>query len=240
MRSIVVVAYNQQELTRDCLAAVARHTTDYEVVLVDNGSTPPIEGARIRNATNRGFGVAANQGVALAQGDPIILLNNDVIVTPGWAERLEAHLAQCAIVAPLANYSAAAQQVTLPAYYDEATLDAQALAWSAAHAGELQPARFVIGFVMVFRRALWAAFGPFDETFWPCSGEEVDFCLRAHAAGHRVGIARDVYVHHYGSRTFQAMEAAGEVDYQATCTRNDAHLAARWGADFWARQLEAA
>ncbi len=42
----------------------------------------------IKNNENKGFAGGNNQGMAAASGDYILLLNNDVVVTPGWLERM--------------------------------------------------------------------------------------------------------------------------------------------------------
>jgi predicted SAM-dependent methyltransferase len=89
---------------------------------------------------------------------------------------------------------------------------------------------------MMFPRALYDELGEFDESMWPCSGEEIDFCFMARKAGHMIGIAKDVYIHHYGSQTFNEMQNAGLVDYKDVCKKCDAHLSERWGEDFWHRQ----
>ncbi len=254
MISIIIPVFNAHDMTEECINAIRENTQDYELIIIDNGSTPPIkppfsgfvETRVIRNEENKGFPVAVNQGVREARGGVIVLLNNDVIVTPGWAERLS----DCidvpqfgddaaygfSIVGPVTNYAAGLQRVQIESYENKEELNKAAAALAEECAGEAEEVNFVIGFCMAFRKSLWEAIGPFDESLWPCSGEEIDFCLRARAAGHRVGIARDVYVHHEGSQTFKDMAAAKQIDYAEIVNRNDAHLAEKWGKDFWQRQ----
>ena len=244
MISIVIPVFNQHDMTQECLTAVLDHTQNCEIILVDNGSEPPIkppfsgftEITMIRNETNLGFPVAVNQGIRAAKGDIIVLLNNDVIVTPGWADRLINHLEDYAIVGPMTNYCAGKQQVSLPTYQSIEGLNKEASTLADTSAGESEEVNWVIGFCMMFKKSLYDELGEFDESLWPCSGEEIDFCLRARQAGHKVGIAHDVYVHHEGSKTFNEMEKAGQLNYQETCKRNDEHLAAKWGDDFWQQQ----
>src|ERR1019366_8002014 len=95
--SIVILTHNQLAHTKTCLESIARHTPEaHELILVDNGSTDGTAdylreyAARhrrvvvIANRTNRGFAAGNNQGLALATGSQVLLLNNDTVVTPGW------------------------------------------------------------------------------------------------------------------------------------------------------------
>jgi len=89
--SIVIVSWNTRDILRDCLMSIYEETRDtaFEVIVVDNASTDRSvamvkeEFAQVRlveNQKNRGFAAANNQGMALAQGRYILLLNSDTIV----------------------------------------------------------------------------------------------------------------------------------------------------------------
>ena len=240
MISIVIPCFNQHDMTADCINVIRENTQNFELIIVDNGSDPPIsppftgfnETTVIRNETNLGFPAAVNQGIRAAKGDVIVLLNNDVIVTPGWANRLLRGLESFSIVGPLTNYAAGMQGVTVPVYDSADALNRVAEEWAQENDGREIEVNWVIGYLMAFRKSLFDEIGEFDESLWPCSGEEIDFCYRARAVGLRIGVVADLYVHHYGSKTFKAMD----VDYQAICERNDKHLRDKWGGDFWSGQ----
>ena len=225
-------------MTDECIDAIYKAgTQNYELLLIDNGSIPGyvadhINATLIRNEINLGFPKAINQGVKAAKGDIVVLLNNDVIVTSGWTEKLIRALGPYSIVGPMTNYCAGLQRVTIPCYQNEQELNEQATKWEDEYAGEIQEVNWVIGFCMAFKKSLWDEVGPFDESLWPCSGEELIFCMDARKKGHRIGIVKDCYVHHYGSQTFKTMD----VDYNAICKRNDANIAAKHGKDFWIKQ----
>ena len=245
MISIIVPAYNQQEMTHECLSAVFKHTKGYEIILVDNGSTPPYQLKRnytvnsltiIRNEANKGFPAAVNQGIRAAKGDIIILLNNDVIVTDGWADKLTHYLNNYGIVSPVTNYCSGVQAVEAN-YQTTEEMDKFAADIAEDYRGEVQDVNFVIGFCMAFKKSLFDEIGEFDESMWPCSGEEIDFCFRARANGHKVGIVKEVFVHHEGSITFRDMQDKGQVDCRTLFTETDKHLAEKWGADFWRKQI---
>ena len=244
MISIIVPAYNQQDMTYECVSRVLDHTKDFEIILVDNGSEPPIKPpftgfaglTIIRNEENRGFPAAVNQGIKAAKGDIIILLNNDVIVTDGWADKLTHYLNNYGIVSPVTNYCAGVQAVECN-YQTTEEMEKFAADITEDYKGEVQDVNFVIGFCMAFQKSLYDELGEFDESMWPASGEEIDFCFRARANGHKVGIVKEVFVHHEGSITFREMQDKGQVDCRKLFTETDKHLAEKWGADFWQRQI---
>lgn len=97
--SIVVVNWNRADLLAECLESLRGQTfRDFELIVVDNGSQdasrevvrafdePPPR--LIENAENRGFCAANNQGITAAQGEYVVLLNNDAQAAPRWLESL--------------------------------------------------------------------------------------------------------------------------------------------------------
>lgn len=94
--TIISVTYNSVEKTRQMLASVPAQTP---VFVVDNGSDDvraladlcAQHGAHlIRNAENRGFGPACNQGAALADTPFLLFLNPDALLLPGALDELVA------------------------------------------------------------------------------------------------------------------------------------------------------
>lgn len=245
MISIVIPIYQQAEMTQECLNALYANTDNFELILVDNGSIPPFNATTnssnvfcIRNETNLGFPVAVNQGINAAKGDVIVLLNNDCVCAQGWSERLLAHLDSYSIVGPCTNFSAGLQRVTIPVYQDEQEFNIQAEKWAVAHKGESVEVNWIIGFCMAFRKSLWEEIGPFDQSLWPCSGEEIIFCMEARKRGLKVGICRDTYLHHHGSCTFGDLEKSGQLVYMDICNRNDKHIAELYGKDWNHQSVE--
>lgn len=100
--SVVVVNWNRRELLRACLKSLAaQQGVEFELIVVDNGSgdgsaamveqefaggRPPVR--LIRNAENRGFCAANNQGIAASDAEFVALLNNDAEADPEWLRRL--------------------------------------------------------------------------------------------------------------------------------------------------------
>jgi GT2 family glycosyltransferase len=88
--SIVLVTWNSAPYLRRCLEGIAgQRGVETELIVVDNASTDGSEvHATIRNATNRGFSAAVNQGVAVARGEFVLVVNPDCFLTPDYAALL--------------------------------------------------------------------------------------------------------------------------------------------------------
>ncbi len=96
--SVIIVNWNTSDLLRQCLHSVFAQTSsiECEVIVVDNGSTDgSVEMVRqefprvnlLANYENRGFAAANNQGIAIAKGRYVLLLNSDTIVLDRAIER---------------------------------------------------------------------------------------------------------------------------------------------------------
>ena len=88
--SVIIVNYNTKNLTSDCIQSVIDKTSgvDYEIILVDNAST---DGSKeffendvrlkyIYSDKNGGFGYGNNQGMEIARGKYLFLLNSDTVL----------------------------------------------------------------------------------------------------------------------------------------------------------------
>ncbi len=101
MTSITVVTpwLNHRELERDYWAAL--RTEDCEVLVIDNGSSPPLPNA-VRLDYNSGFSHASNVGLELARTDAVLFLNNDIFANrPGWLEPIRQALEPGVLVGPV-------------------------------------------------------------------------------------------------------------------------------------------
>lgn len=96
--SVIVLNWDRRDLLRACLLSLrAQSFRDFEVIVVDNGScdgSPAMvreefpEVTLICNPENRGFCAGNNQGIRLARGRYIALLNNDAEADPHWLQEL--------------------------------------------------------------------------------------------------------------------------------------------------------
>ncbi|TAM59492.1 glycosyltransferase family 2 protein [bacterium] len=236
--SLVLLTWNALEYTRITLESVRRFTKlPCELIVVDNGSeAPTVEYLRtlgdatvIYNSENRGFAGGCNQGIAASRGRYVMLLNNDVVVTEHWLEDMLAAAqrdVEIGLVGPRSNKVAGVQQLDVPYQSIEEMHRFAARRRSELHGCGTYLDR-VIGFCMLIDRRVITAIGGLDETFGTGNFEDDDYCMRARLAGYKVWMADDVFIHHYGHRTF----AAAKIDYAATMERNWGLFSAKYGLD---------
>lgn len=238
--SIIILTFNQWRYTEECLAAVARHTPEpYELIIVDNGSIDgTVEYLRqmadhndrislILNNENRGYAAGCNQGIQAARGEYLVLLNNDVVVTPEWLSGLlECHRshAGAGVVGPMTNRASGIQVVAEAVYSLPEGLDNFSRSLRIDNRFCFVPTRRVVGFCMLLHRAVIEKIGLLDEQFGSGNYEDDDFCLRAAIEGFQNLVASDVYVHHHGSVSF----AGNRIDYRSALARNAELFKAKW------------
>jgi len=239
--SIVVVTFNNRELNRACLESVFARTEwpRYEILAVDNGSTdgtPELlaDLARLHSnlrviafAENRGFPAACNAGLAAASGDPLVLLNNDTVVTRGWLTALLRHLAanpRLGLVGPVTN--AIANEAKVDAgYRGLADLPRAAADWTRRHDGETFEIPMLAFFCVAMRREVLEAVGRLDEAFGLGLFEDGDYCRRVRAKGFDIRCARDAFVHHWQNASFRRL---GRDAYFALYEQNRRRYEAKW------------
>lgn len=234
--SIVMLTRNAVHVTKHCLASIDHNTREpYELIVVDNGSTDEtrsfLQGwARKRrnitlvfNDQNLGFAAGCNQGMAVARGEHILLLNNDVVVPDGWLTRMVRVLENdpaVGIVGPRSNRVASTQLIEGCTYQDLDEMHDFARDWSRQHAGLGHHDELAIGFAMLIRGEVFRQIGGLDTRFGTGNYEDDDYCLRAQLAGWKVWIADDCFIHHFGSETFKIEHGAGKLDYEDLITGN--------------------
>lgn len=197
LTSIVVIAHNRFELTRRCIGSVLRHTApEYELIVVDNGSRDGtglylISAAgkcpRMRVVRkNRNYGVFARSfGMALARGEYICWLDNDVEVGEGWLEPLLKTMEDPAVG------GAGAEGVALTPDWQHRfhTKD-----WPPERANG-QTVDILVGYCLLFRN-LTRSIGYLDPRFHPFWNEEADYSFRIKMLGYKLLVIPTNVQHH--------------------------------------------
>ncbi len=241
--SIVLVTYNNLNLTIQCVNSILRNTTwpNYQLIVVDNGSEDGtgdyLERLRqevptakvILNPDNRGFAAANNQGLREADGDILLLLNNDTVVPDGWLDPLVRHLRDPSIglVGPVTNTVGNEAKIDV-SYTDIQQMQDFADRYTEAHKGQSFDISMLAMFCVAFRRGILEEVGYLDEAFGIGMFEDDDYSRRVQAAGYRTVCAEDAFIHHYGQASFRKLIASGE--YQALWDKNQAYFESKWGA----------
>jgi GT2 family glycosyltransferase len=181
------------------------------------------------NERNHGFAYANNQGIRLADGEYIILLNNDTIVTPGWIHRLLRHLRdkRIGMVGPVTNSSGNRAQISVS--YDAKTLrhfNEFAENYLREHPEpEFFEIRMLGMYCVAIRRDVLEEVGVLDERFGMGTFEDDDFANRVRLKGYRVVCARDVFIHHFGSASFNRLDRA---EFQKIYDDNKRKFEEKW------------
>ena len=210
----------------------------------------PVPVTVVSNARNLGFPAAINQGLKAARGDYLVLLNNDAVVTDAWLDQLIA-LAEMdmdgttkntkdtkgesgrgnrvrmriGLTGPMSNYASPPQLVENVPYTNLEEMHEFARRWREERRGQWFTARKLSGFCLLMKRAVYEAVGGLDEQFGLGLFDDDDLAERARRAGFELAVAHDLFVHHFGSRTF----AGAGIDAEKLLQENSDKFSRKWG-----------
>ena len=202
--SVVVACYNGARTLKLCLDSLERlNYSDYEVILVDDGSvddTPQIAALhkRIRylRQANLGLSAARNAGIKAAKGEIIAFTDADCRADEDWLHYLMGHLLNTRFVGigghnllpPEDSWIAAAVMVSPGGPAHVMLTD--------------QVAEHIPGCNMAFYKSALEEIGGFDPIFRK-AGDDVDVCWRLQQRGYEIGFSPSGFVWHYRRSTFQ-------------------------------------
>lgn len=200
--SIIIVNYNGKHFLDDCLTSLQTQTYPQartEVILVDNGSNDgSIEHLRYEYpwvrllvaGKNLGFAQGNNEGIRIAKGQLIALLNNDTVVQSGWLQALVETIAEDPKIGGVTskilfrNAPGIINSVGLNLYRDGRGGDR---GFRQPDHGQFDEATDVFagcGASLLLRREMLDDIGLFDERFFMYC-EDLDLAWRAHFRGWR-------------------------------------------------------
>ncbi len=206
--SLIIPTRNALALVRQCIESIVGKTTypNYEIILVDNGSDDPAAlayfealGRRpdirvVRDDRDFNYSALNNAAVAIAQGELVALVNNDIeVITPEWLSEMVSLALQPGVGAVGARlwYPGRTMQhggvllgVGGLAVHANKGLPA-GLNGYAGRGALIQSFSAVTAACLVVRKSIYQQVGGLDEVHLKVAFNDVDFCLRVRAAGYR-------------------------------------------------------
>ena len=249
--SVIIATRDRGDLLRCCLTSLAEHAQDNpptELIVIDNDSSEPEtlhylahleqqENVRVLRRPGK-FNYAAlnNEAVALARGELVALMNNDVEAThPGW-------LAAMAGQAMRPEIGAVGAKLLFPDGTIQHAGVLLGIGGIAGHAHKYLAAEeegyqcrlhlahnlsAVTAATLVVRKALFEAVGGFDAINFAVNYNDVDFCLRLIKAGYRNLYCPDAVLIHHESKS---RGAPSSEDAHVQWQRERQAMLDRWGA----------
>ena len=227
--SIIIVSWNTRQITCDCLRSIYGQSgiNNYEVIVLDNASSdgsvqmikhdfPDV--FLIENKENRGFAAANNQGIAIAKGRYILLLNSDTVIldnaigkTVSFAEaHPEAAVIGCRVLNPDKTlqptcfmFPSVLNLILSSTYLYKLFPRSRFFGrehmtwWDRSDEHEVD---VVTGCFMLVRNEAIEQVGMMDERFF-VYGEETDWCYRFKQAGWKVMFTPCAEIIHLGGQS---------------------------------------
>lgn len=198
--SIIMLTYNALKYTKLALDSVKRYTRlSSQIIVVDNGST---DGTRawlkrqegidlILNQRNEGVAGGRNIGLARADGEFAVFLDNDVEVGKNWDRELVDtfdKVWQCGVVGAKGNNVDSLN----PLLFSNFVTSEEDKRRRGIFEVDVVP-----GFCFAFRRSLLKRIGNQTERLGKFWHEDLEFCLRAKEAGFRTYANNQINIIHH-------------------------------------------
>lgn len=224
--SIVIVNWNTHDLLRECLQSLREQAgaVDCQIIVIDNhsfdGSAAMVqrdfpEVQVIANLANRGFAAANNQGIAIARGRYVLLLNSDTRVLDGAIAKVVAFAdthpraglvgcrtyfmddtiqPNCFLFPSLLNVALSLSRLGL-VFRRNRFFGRRRMTWW--NYDSVREVEVIAGCFMLARREAICQVGPMAEDYFMYS-EDTDWCWRFHKAGWRVMYTPEPVIIHKG------------------------------------------
>jgi len=212
--SIIIVNWNTSKLLFQCLESISRSElrSTFEIIVVDNASTddsisvittnfPDVH--IISNDRNLGFAKANNQGIAMAKGRYVLLLNSDTIVLPGVFDemlRVADLNPQTGVIGPkLLNMDGTLQKSwsSFPSFLSELVGKNFRIRHPVVNIPNTYDVDWIMGACMLVRAATIQDVGKMDEDYFFYS-EETDWCFRIKKKNWKVWYLTSGEIYHLG------------------------------------------
>lgn len=240
--SIVLLSYNSPKVLNKSIKSILNRSIypNFELIIVDNNSNketvdvlnkyknnPKIK--LIFNKKNYGFAKGNNIGLKKSKGEYIILLNNDIIITPGWISRLIFHIKKdkVGLVGPVTNSIGNEAKINIRYKSEnEADIENKAREYTSLHWGETLEVNNIAAFCWIMSQKTYKQIGDLDERFGIGMFEDDDYCTRVKKNNQKILISDDVFIHHYGGLSFKKIK---NKKYLELFRKNKIKYEKKWG-----------
>lgn len=207
--SILIMVSDSHKYFQQCVDSITKNTPEaHEIILLAASIQKAVcnflkeTAQKTKNCRVIRFekGMSINSGIKVAKGDTIVIMHDDVIVSPGWFEDMNRALnseARIGVVGPMANAAKGIQKDLRADYGEIDRFDEYAKEFRDTNHYRRTPVRILSDFCITFRRGLVEKTGLFDESFKTLVLMVEDFCVRSGVEGFKNIIASDVFLHHY-------------------------------------------
>jgi GT2 family glycosyltransferase/ubiquinone/menaquinone biosynthesis C-methylase UbiE len=236
--SIIIWTYNQRGHLQQCIESIRRYTDSekVELIIIDGHS---VDGTRewlknqpdlisICHDQNLGYLTGCNEGIKIASGDNILLLDNDVTVSHGWLDNLIYCLysnEQIGAVAPVTNNCAYYQTVAVH-YQTMDEMQAYARNHNQPNYRAWEERIKLVGCCMLVKKSVIDVIGLLDESFDPGYLADEDYSFRIRQQGYKLLLCRDTFVHHAGDVHYVKND---NTNYHQLLSINLEKFTAKWG-----------
>jgi GT2 family glycosyltransferase len=226
--SVVIITWNMGNALRELLCSIREYTTGitYEIIVIDNFSTDDTvkmieanfpETVLIKNSENRGVARARNQGLKIARGRYLQILDADMILKDNSLKKLvefmdatpDAGICGCKLVAPDGTVQLSSRRYPTPIVFllrrleyiptvkNSRLLKHHEMAdWDR---NDIRDVDYLIGACQTIRREAFEQVGFLDENIF-YGPEDIDYCLRMYHNGWKVYYYPHTKIVHYEQR----------------------------------------
>lgn len=192
----IVPVYNYPNI-RKCLLSITRQDReDYEVLVVDDGSTdstPAVlaefPSVKVLRKEQGGAASARNAGAHAAQGEFLVFLDADCVVSPDYLSRM---------IAPIEADPAIGMTHAIYGIENHESLVARLIYEKCDFIfRDLVDMDFAWSFGLGIRKEVFHRIGMFDRRFPGAGSEDIDFAYRVCDAGLKIRLVREAVVRHH-------------------------------------------
>lgn len=200
---------DHKHVVDNCIGSVKSNSEDFELIIVDDGSPLKYKGfdsadTLITHKKSKGIAPSWNDGLAVARGERLVVINDDITARPGWLEAMDEALIK----------------------EQDAMVSSVGVEHLPVESGITTTRTWFPGSCFMLRKEALNKVGFFDERFSPFYFEDVDYWTRVFKNGYKVVRNYKVGIGHKESDVLHKFENNGDIN-----NKNREKYLKKWGFD---------